>query len=40
MAEILGDLLKQKRDNFRVELRRKATEDLFKQKRRMFTNNE
>ncbi|CAD8056895.1 unnamed protein product [Paramecium sonneborni] len=40
MAEILGDLLKQKRDNFRVELRRKATEELFKQKRRIFTNNE
>ncbi|CAD8144858.1 unnamed protein product [Paramecium pentaurelia] len=40
MAEILGDLLKQKRDNFRVELRKKATEELFKQKRRMFTNNE
>ncbi|CAK87973.1 unnamed protein product (macronuclear) [Paramecium tetraurelia] len=39
MAEILGDLLKQKRDNFRVELRRKATEELFKQKRRTYTNN-
>ncbi|CAD8059867.1 unnamed protein product [Paramecium sonneborni] len=40
MAEFLGDLLKQKRDNFRVELKRKATEELFKQKRRIFNNNE
>ncbi|CAD8144947.1 unnamed protein product [Paramecium octaurelia] len=40
MAELLEDLLKQKRDNFRVEIRRKATEELFRQKRRMLTNNE